>query len=537
MMQWPPDFHAENIRRYHILRKAVGRPDLQSLALAYYRDNPIEWMKDFCVTFDPRNQKPVPRLMPFIPFPRQIDNIHWLLQCIRTNTNGLEEKTRDVGATWDCVYVAEHQWLFEDGFAAGFGSLKEDAVDKRGDPKSIFSKLRMNIDYLPDWMLPDGFDRRIHDTHMKLINPANNSSIIGECGDNIGRGGRTTVYFKDESAHYEHPESIEASLGDNTNVQIDISSVNGSGNIFYRRRMAGEVWYPDQEMPKGKTSVFIFDWRDHPAKTQEWYDMRRNRAVAEGLAHIFAQEVDRDYAGALEGIIIKSDWVNACVDAHIKLGFGEEGMGFAGQDIADGGGDRNALACRRGVILRFIDHWGGEAGEAARISVPECITQKMNFLNYDGIGVGSGFKTEINRMQKEDGWPQRLRVIPWMAGEGPLDPDDPVIPGDMQSPTNDQVYKNLKAQAWFRMGQRCYKTYRAVTFGDTYDPAELCSFDSTMPLLQELKMELSQAVKKTAVNGKTIVDKKPQGTLSPNLADACVMAYNPVIELSVLDVL
>jgi hypothetical protein len=60
------------------------------------------------------------------------------------------------------------------------------------------------------------------------------STATGEAGDNIGRGGRTLGYFKDESAHYEHRDLIEAALGDNTNVQIDISSVNGLGNVFHR---------------------------------------------------------------------------------------------------------------------------------------------------------------------------------------------------------------------------------------------------------------------------------------------------------------
>ena len=72
--------------------------------------------------------------------------------------------------------------------------------------------------------------------------------------------------MKDEAAHYEHPEAIEAALGDNTNVQIDISSVNGAGNVFYRRRMAGEVWAPGKAMPKGKARVFIMGLAGSPGR-------------------------------------------------------------------------------------------------------------------------------------------------------------------------------------------------------------------------------------------------------------------------------
>ena len=64
----------------------------------------------------------MPRLMPFIPFPRQVENIEWLLECIHDKEKGLQEKSRDMGATWCAIYVAQHQWLFWPGTVVGFGS-------------------------------------------------------------------------------------------------------------------------------------------------------------------------------------------------------------------------------------------------------------------------------------------------------------------------------------------------------------------------------------------------------------------------------
>ena len=37
-----------------------------------------------------------------------------------------------------------------------------------------------------------------------------NSKTAAAALTSIGRGGRKLIYFKDESAHYEHPEMIEA---------------------------------------------------------------------------------------------------------------------------------------------------------------------------------------------------------------------------------------------------------------------------------------------------------------------------------------
>ena len=54
-----------------------------------------------------------------------------------------------------------------------------------------------------------------------------------------GRGGRSLIYFKDESAWYVHPEMIEAALSGNARVQIDMSSVHGIGTVFDRKIEAG----------------------------------------------------------------------------------------------------------------------------------------------------------------------------------------------------------------------------------------------------------------------------------------------------------
>lgn len=536
-MTWNPDYIAAIQKRLTMIGKAKKDPYIITGLQEFYKWNPTQWINDWCITYDPRNKPPLPRVLPFLLFPRQVDFVDFLWSCYQDGENGLVEKSRDMGASWLACAFSAWLWLYHDGSAIGWGSRKEEYVDKKGDPKAIFPKIRQILESLPDWMLPKDWDIDKHATYMKIIHPVNGSTITGEAGDNIGRGGRTSIYFKDESAHYEHPESIEAALGDNTNVQIDISSVWGTGNIFHRRRMAGIEWERGVEMPKGRTRIFVMDWRHHPLKTQEWYDNRRKKAESEGLLHLFAQEVDRDYLAAMEGIIIPAAWVKAAIDAHIVLNIPVEGEKIAAQDVADGGGDKNALIMRTGIVAHYAHAWGGDAGDAAEKSIPECVQHSMHELFYDSVGVGSAFKTQINTMKKRDNWPKGLRIHPWNGGLSPLDPEKNIIPGDMQSPKNKDQYKNVKAQAWFRARTRFYKTYRAVVYKEAYNPAELISLDSKMPLLHQLCMELSQAVEKNPGDGKVVVDKKPEGTPSPNLADALIMCYCPIRKISILQVL
>jgi hypothetical protein len=524
--------------RQRRLRRLKADERLRAGWAERYRDDPASWIAHWAVTYDPRNAAgDLPTVIPFVPFARQIEMIAFLKACVDGQQHGLIEKARDMGATWIACAFSVWLWLYRPGAAVGWGSRKEQLVDKIGDPDSIFEKMRIILRHLPRLMLPEGFDPGDDMPSMKIVNRATGATITGESGDNIGRGARKLIYFKDESAHYERPEKIEAALADTTNVQIDISSVNGPGNVFHRRREAGIEWVPGAALASDRANVFVMDWRDHPAKDAAWYARRRAKAEADGLLHVFAQEVDRDYTAAVRGIIIPGDWVASAIDAHLVLGFDDGGAWRAALDPADEGGDLHALAIAKGSVVHAVEDWGGgDAGAATRRAV-DCLRGRTVALQYDSIGVGAGVKAEANRLRDtiaDDGHallPSGITFQPWNAGASPLRPRDHVVPGDRETPTNGDFYANLKAQAWWQLRLRFERTHKAVTAGETHDPADLISLPRAMPGLASLRKELSQATR--AVNGalKLVVDKKPEGTRSPNKADALVMAFWPAEEM------
>lgn len=332
------------------------------------------------------------------------------------------------------------------------------------------------------------------------------------------------------SAHYEQAEVIESALGDNTNVQIDISSVKGTGTVFARRREAGQVWEPEKKMQQGRTRVFIMDWRDHPNKDQKWYDLRRKKAKDEGLLHVFAQEVDRDYSSSVRGIVIPGDWVNAAIDAHIKLDLTCDGAIMVALDVADEGQDSHALTKRKGILLNYSETWAqGDGGEAARKTISLCKTWRTRMLNYDAIGVGATVKAEINRVEKE-GEKFKFVIAKWIASESPFFKNERIIPNDNESPKNKDFFCNLKAQGWWQLGMRFEKTYKAVEYGEKFPEDELISIDSRIPNLHQIKKELSQPTIGYDSKLKMLINKKPEGTASPNIADSIMMNYWPVIE-------
>lgn len=509
----------------------------------FYAKNPVLFIEHWCITYDPRNAgTDKPTKMPFLLFKRQKEFITFLYECVTLQNNGLVEKCRDVGATWLCCAFSVWLWLFWDGSSVGWGSRKEQLVDKLGDPDSIFEKIRIIVKNLPRFLWPKGFSDTEHMPFMRVVNPENDATITGEAGDNIGRGGRKLIYFKDESAHYERPEKIEAALGDTTRVQIDISSVNGTGNVFYRNRQAGEVWTPFVPMNRKKRTVFIFDWRDHPYKTPEWHEERRKDYADRGMSHLFAQEVDRNYSAAKMGVILKRHWLDALVDAHKHprlAGLGlDDGAWFGAVDVADEGGDLNAFSGRKARVLKKLSKWGdGDTGFTTRNVVNHCTGLGPMTVQYDSIGVGAGVKAESNRMREAGIMRDDLSFVGWSAAGKVLNPEGRVVPKDKNSPKNKDYYQNIRAQAWFEFARCAEYTYRLLLpetdenyIADEPNVEDIISISSEIgPMLSGLLDELTQVTAAPNLQtGKMSINKKGEGEKSPNCGDSVIMNYHPI---------
>lgn len=570
--EWPPDYARVLAWRRQQLAKFEDDPALLASARAWYAgedlvragiadpaayaERCIAFICHWVDTFDPRliGAGRSPRI-PLVLFRRQAELVHFIYACMLADAPGLVEKSRDMGATWVVGAVTVKEWLFQPGFVAGWGSNKAEQVDVLGNPKSIFEKLRMLIRGLPAPLRPavaDGVDLKQHTCR----NPDNGAVIDGEIGKNIGRGGRSRLYVVDEAAHLEHPEAVEASLSENTRCRIDVSSVSPPGTVFYRKRYAGRVWSPGDPMARDRANVFIMDWSEHPDKSPEWYAARRSYYEAQGTPSVVAREIDRDYMGAAEGIIIPYRHVQAAVDAHRVLEFEADGGNWDALDVADEGVDTNALVGGRGGVVTRAQEWGErDPGATARRAFRICRESRPTTLQYDCIGLGTNVKSEFNRITQDEGvdvsW---LTLVPWAANAAVLDPGEPVIRGDRDSPTNKNYFENFKAQAWWSVARMFYRTWRLVeAYGaggvevegegpaqvyvvdgedgpERFSAGELISLDSkSIPqaTLSKLMRELSQAVMTQSSRLKLVVDKAPEGAKSPNLGDALIMGRFP----------
>lgn len=325
-------------RAAKLAKVRTGKPDevakrWESLRV-YYRDHPTNFINDWGMTFDPRQAElGLPTVLPFILRPKQAEFIEWLYARWKGREDGLCEKSRDEGVSWLCVAFGVWMWRFHPGAVVGFGSRKEEYVDDSADPKSLFWKVRAYIDYLPIELRPAGYDRRKHAPYMKIENPEAGGMIVGEAGDNIGRGNRTSIYFKDESAFLANPEAVDAALSQTSNCKIDVSTPNGPAGPFYRKRHAGKI------------KVFTFHWRDNPTKGPEWYA----KQVAELDPVILAQEVDIDYNASTTNSYITGALIQS---AHTLGPADVEALGawIVGVDAAHMGDDISVIQGRKGRL-------------------------------------------------------------------------------------------------------------------------------------------------------------------------------------------
>ena len=479
----------------------------------------IDFINRFVMTFDPRKQE---QIIPFELFAKQEGFIKWLWDRLQKKDNGVVDKARDVGATWTVIAVAYYLFYFLKKSTYLY-SYKADAVDLQKRSDTLFGKLSIIYNYLPLKM-----KMGVKVSHMLIV--SNDAEIAGLSGEEP-RGGRSYWLIKDESAFYDHPEKVEAALGEYADCIIDISTHNGTNSLFYNKVTSGVL------------SVFIINWFDNPNHTQELYNKKKEEAIAKGMLADFEREINRNPYASVGNIVIPYEYVLSVR----KCGYIKNGIRRAGLDIADSGEDTNSLCVMDGNELFYLEEWGNlDPVETAKKAFWKCVELEVETLNYDCIGLGAGTKGIIRDLQEpfnekkielEDKLKQedikdkkklekeltRINIILDMkikgfnAGSKVVDPDEVTY----SDKTNKELFENIKAQVCFKLRVMFLNTHKYLNKED-YEEDKIISFKnfSDNILFNKFAKEISQPQHKLSLSGKIVIDKKPKGTKSPNLFDS-----------------
>lgn len=277
------------------------------------------------------------------------------------------------------------------------------------------------------------------------------------------------------------------------------------------------------------------NWRDNP-----WWNEEQERLRKWDFENRSRAEYDWIWEGAfndsIQNGLILSEWFDACVDAHLKLGFVPRGSKMAAHDPSDEGSDSKGYAMRHGVVvLRIEEKTTGNVNEGGHWACGLANQDGVDTYTWDcdGMGVGLTEQTSVDFKGKA------TILAAFKGSESPDNPksmyqsavDGAAIQG---TKTNEDSFKNKRAQYYFDLRDRVYRTYRAVTFKEYHDPDRMISFSSKIALLSKLRAELCRLPIKTD-NGSGLFELYTKQVMktkfhiaSPNLADSVMMLMRPV---------
>jgi len=322
LIDYPKD-PTENLRwRAKILRRARVNLEFREVLKRLFYEDILFAFNAFFYTLDVR-RRPFHH-QPFCTYPYQDREILALQDAINDGKDKCLEKSRDMGVTWIVLGTMFWFWCQPSGGADFLlGSRIEDYVDKKGDPRTHFAKLRYLFNRLPKWLRPKGFNPRSHDTFMKLVNPTTESSFTGESNNpNFSTQGRYLAILYDEFAKWEGPdESAWTAGGDASPCRIAVSTPSGAGGQFYRLVTDGRtqkatlhwslhprkarglscLWPAPNEHERGDRGLL---YQPEEKLTSPWYESECKRRLPSEIA----QELDIDYLGAGRPVFEGKAW-------------------------------------------------------------------------------------------------------------------------------------------------------------------------------------------------------------------------------------
>ena len=198
-----------------------------------------------------------------------------------------------------------------------------------------------------------------------------------------------------------------------------------------------------------------------------------------------------DYMESVDNATIKKAWFDAAVDSHIKLGIDPKGATIATHDPADGG-DSYGYSCRTGILYTDVDELVAANGnDACDIATSRAIAANADLFIYDADGMGALLRNQIAENFKGI----KCDVRPYKGSNAVDDPKQTNggihSTGPKDKPkTNEQTFKNKRAQFGIKLADRFYNTWLAVVKGKYIDPDSIISLSSDIKLIDKLRSEV-----------------------------------------------
>jgi hypothetical protein len=282
----PPKEPVKNVEYRKALRRwAIKSSVNREWLMEKCRTDFFFWLESFAWIFEPRPDKGRNSVIPFIPWVSQVPVFNTIREHLGYKDIGIE-KARGEGATWICIAIFVHEWLFSRKRQA-FGMVSKDelSADNPIDPDSLGAKVDFLMEMMPLWMTGvKGKDWERNVSRHTWINRANGSTIVAlaTTGD-MASGGRKTAMLMDEFAKFKRGDDEDALSATEpvTDCRILVSTYKGTDGAYYRAMKEDSsmirVRMPWMANPTRNQSMFSID-----GSTNSLRDPVTKQAVLEG---------------------------------------------------------------------------------------------------------------------------------------------------------------------------------------------------------------------------------------------------------------
>ena len=328
--------------------------------------------------------------------------------------------------------------------------------------------------------------------------------------------------------------SIRSSAADNVSnlhepPEIWITMNRGSTNDAVAKKylaraepaLAKQGYYEDDLM-----MVVEINYQDNP-----WFPPELEQERQDDYKNLPRAEYDHIWGGknsdTVENAIIKPEWFDACIDAHIKLGFEPLGQERVCYDPADCGDDK-AVGYQHGSVLLGLESTdSGDVNTATDWAIDYGIDRKPDAFSWDGDGIGLALKRDVAK-----GFEGKKVEIEMFRGSESVDHPEHIYDRDSETKKqkkNKHAFRNKRAQYYFMLATKMRRTYMAVEReSKLHSPDDLISFCSKIEELPQLRAELCAIPRKFNGSGRyelfTKKEMKDKYDLqSPNRADVVMM--------------
>ena len=270
--------------------------------------------------------------------------------------------------------------------------------------------------------------------------------------------------------------------------------------------------------------IVAINWKDNP-----WFPGELEEQRMWDYKNISRAKYDHIWEGkfddAIDKAIIQPEWFDACVDAHIKLNIKVKGVEVVAHDPSDTGPDSKGIAYRHGILIKDVQEMTtGNINDGADWAIDYTAIKKADAFIWDCDGMGVG----INRQVMDGLGQKRIDIQMYKGSHAPRNPNEAYEIIGEKPRTNADTFTNQRAQGYWYLRDRMYKTFLAIEKGEYHNPDDLISLSSEISTINSLRSELCRIPTKDNGAGKIQIMSKPEmkknGISSPNMADSVMMA-------------